>query len=62
MSGYDIALQVTDEVLGEGTYAEINKNNSNPGVRMAIQSRAKAMKSGQEHTDTKNPKEHDDSP
>lgn len=33
---YDIARQVTDEVLGEGTYEEINKSNPNPGVQQAI--------------------------
>ncbi|HJS83702.1 MAG TPA: hypothetical protein VJ742_12790 [Nitrososphaera sp.] len=33
---YDVARKVTDEVLGEGTYAEVNKNNPNPGVQGAI--------------------------
>lgn len=33
---YDVARKVTDEVLGEGTYAEINAGNSNPAVRRAI--------------------------
>lgn len=34
---YDIARQVTDEVLGTGTYAEVNAGNPNPGVQAAIQ-------------------------
>lgn len=33
---YDIARRVTDEVLGEGTYEEINKNNPDPSVQAAI--------------------------
>lgn len=33
---YDIALRVTDEALGEGTYAEINKHNFDPEVQNAI--------------------------
>ena len=33
---YDVALQVTDEVLGEGTYAELNAGNGHPGVQAAI--------------------------
>jgi hypothetical protein len=33
---YDIAREVTDEVLGEGTYAAMNKDNPNPGVQAAI--------------------------
>lgn len=33
---YDVARQVTDEVLGEGTYDEINSGNPDPGVRAAI--------------------------
>lgn len=37
MSMYDIARQVTDEVLGEGTYASLNANHPDPGVQMAIQ-------------------------
>jgi len=34
---YDIAREVTDEVFGEGAYAEINKDNPDPGVQAAIQ-------------------------
>jgi len=37
MDLYDIARQVTDEVLGEGTYATINKDHPDPGVQAAIQ-------------------------
>lgn len=33
---YDIARRVTDEVLGAGTYAEVNKGNPDPGVQAAI--------------------------
>lgn len=33
---YDIAREVTDEMLGEGTYDELNKNNPKPGVQAAI--------------------------
>lgn len=33
---YDIARKVTDEVLGEGTYAKINEGNPDPGVQAAI--------------------------
>lgn len=33
---YDVALAVTDEVMGKGTYAEVNKNHPNPGVQAAI--------------------------
>lgn len=33
---YDIALQITDEVLGPGTYATINARNPDPGVQAAI--------------------------
>lgn len=36
MNLYDIAREVTDEVLGEGTYAQINKNNPDPGVQATI--------------------------
>lgn len=36
MDLYDIARKVTDEVLGEGTYAEINKDHPDPGVQAAI--------------------------
>lgn len=39
---YDMALQVTDGALGEGTYAEINKNHPDPGVQAAIK-RAKLL-------------------
>lgn len=33
---YDIARQVTDEVLGEGTYASLNAGHPDPGVQAAI--------------------------
>lgn len=33
---YDVALQITDEVLGPGTYAEHNTGNPDPGVQAAI--------------------------
>jgi hypothetical protein len=33
---YDIARQVTDEVMGEGTYADLNRGNPDPGVQAAI--------------------------
>lgn len=33
---YDIARRVTDEVLGEGTYADLNKGNPDPEVQAAI--------------------------
>jgi hypothetical protein len=33
---FDIALQVTDEVLGDGTYAEVNRGGHRPGARQAI--------------------------
>ena len=36
MNLYDIARQVTDEVLGEGTYAALNAGNPDPGVQGAI--------------------------
>jgi hypothetical protein len=34
---YDIARQITDEVLGEGTYADLNRGNPDPGVQAAIE-------------------------
>ena len=34
---YDVARKVTDEVMGEGTYAEINAGNSDPRVQRAIE-------------------------
>lgn len=34
---YDVARQVTDEVMGAGTYAEVNKGNPDPRVQAAIQ-------------------------
>jgi hypothetical protein len=33
---YDVAREVTDEVLGAGTYAEVNAGSLNPGVQAAI--------------------------
>lgn len=38
---YDVALRVTDEVLGAGTYAEMNRGNRDPKVQAAIE-RARA--------------------
>jgi hypothetical protein len=34
---YDVARRVTDEVLGAGSYAQINAGNPDPGVQQAIQ-------------------------
>lgn len=36
MNLYDIARKVTDEVLGEGTYASLHRANPNPEVQAAI--------------------------
>ncbi len=36
VSLYDVARRVTDEVLGEGAYAEANRGNPDPGVQAAI--------------------------
>jgi hypothetical protein len=33
---FDVALQVTDQVLGEGTYAQVNRGTHDPGARQAI--------------------------
>jgi hypothetical protein len=33
---FDVALEVTDEVLGDGTYASVNRGTPNPGARGAI--------------------------
>jgi len=33
---YDFALQATDTVSGEGTYAQVNFHNPNPMVQRAI--------------------------
>lgn len=33
---YNIAQEVTDEVMGAGTYASLNKGNPDPGVQRAI--------------------------
>jgi hypothetical protein len=33
---YDVARQITDEILGEGGYAEINHGNPDPRVQAAI--------------------------
>lgn len=33
---FDIAREVTDEVFGEGTYADMNKSHPNPDVQAAI--------------------------
>jgi hypothetical protein len=34
---YDIARIITDAALGEGTYADLNRDNPDPGVQAAIQ-------------------------
>jgi hypothetical protein len=34
-TAYDVALEVMDEVLGDGAYAEHNRNNPDPGVQAA---------------------------
>ena len=34
---YDVARKVTDEVLGEGTYAGLNSGNPDPNVQAAIE-------------------------
>lgn len=39
---YVLAKRVTDEVMGEGAYAEMNAHNPNPAVRAVIR-----MESGQ---------------
>ena len=36
MNMYDIARHITDDVFGEGTYAEMNKNHPDPGVQGTI--------------------------
>ncbi len=33
---YDVALQVTDDVLGEGSYAYMHRDNGDPRVQAAI--------------------------
>ena len=33
---YDVALEVTDEQFGDGTYAESNAGHPDPGVQAAI--------------------------
>lgn len=33
---YDVALRVTDEVIGPGTYARMNEHHPDPGVQAAI--------------------------
>jgi hypothetical protein len=33
---YDVALQITDEVLGEGSYAQINRSNPDPKIQAAL--------------------------
>lgn len=33
---YDVAREVTDEALGDGTYATLNSGNPDPGVQAAI--------------------------
>lgn len=33
---YTIAQQVTDDVMGNGTYAAVNEDNADPGVQQAI--------------------------
>ena len=46
MDLYDVAREVTDEVFGEGTYAEMNGGSPDPGVQAAI---ARAPKAPTEH-------------
>ena len=41
---WDIARQVTDEVMGEGTYAESNKGNMDPKVQEQVKKSAAAKK------------------
>lgn len=36
MNLYDIAREVTDEVLGEGTYARLNAGHPDPEVQATI--------------------------
>lgn len=33
---FDVALQVTDEVFGDGAYADLNSSGPDPGARQAI--------------------------
>lgn len=33
---YDVARQVTDEIFGAGSYAEMNKHHPDPGVQRTI--------------------------
>lgn len=35
---YNVALEVTNEVLGEGMYASLNRDNPDPHIQAAIQS------------------------
>lgn len=36
MNLYDIAREVTDEVMGKGTYAKLNGGSPDPSVQAAI--------------------------
>jgi hypothetical protein len=33
---FDVALQVTDEIFGDGAYAQLNGDSHDPGARQAI--------------------------
>ena len=33
---YDVAREVTDKTLGDGTYAQINEDHPDPGVQATI--------------------------
>lgn len=33
MDPYQLAHEITDEVLGDGTYADLHRNNPNPNIR-----------------------------
>lgn len=35
--GFDVARQITDEVFGAGSYAQMNAGNPDPRVQLAIQ-------------------------
>lgn len=37
MSMYDIARKITDDVMGEGSYENLNKGNPDPEVQAAIE-------------------------
>ena len=37
MDLYDVAREVTNDVMGEGTYEKLNGDSPNPGVQRAIE-------------------------